>query len=124
MQALDLVETKAASPAAALSPEDEAALREAVAALERMTFAGRLTEMVGRQIDFAGKLVPQPISGAVGKAVTLALKAALRVALTSLSRRTETPSPARDRRVWSCDLAGRAARLDDVDPAFSRRDRA
>jgi hypothetical protein len=98
MQALDLVQSTGASPAAALSPEDEAALRQAVAALERTTFAGRLTEMVGRQIDFAGKLVPQPISGAVGKAVTLALKAALRVALTSLSRRGEGPSPARDRR--------------------------
>ncbi|HZY14493.1 MAG TPA: EcsC family protein [Beijerinckiaceae bacterium] len=98
MQALDLVQSTGAPPAAALSPEDEAALRQAVAALERTTFAGRLTEMVGRQIDFAGKLVPQPISGAVGKAVTLALKAALRVALTSLSRRAEGPSPARDRR--------------------------
>jgi hypothetical protein len=98
MQALDLVQSTGAPPAAALSPEDEAALRQAVAALERTTFAGRLTEMVGRQIDFAGKLVPQPISGAVGKAVTLALRAALRVALTSLSRRAEGPSPARDRR--------------------------
>jgi hypothetical protein len=98
MQTLDLVETTGAPLATAISPDDEAALSEAVAALERTTFAGRLTGMVGRQIDFAGKLVPQPISGAVGKAVTLALRAALRVALTSLSRRAEGPSPARDRR--------------------------
>ena len=69
-----------------MSPEDEAALKEAVAALERTTFAGRLTEMVGRQIDFAGKLIPQPVAGAVGKAVTLALKAAFRVAVTGLSK--------------------------------------
>src|SRR3954468_21332682 len=81
MQALDLVQSTGAPPAAALSPEDEAALRQAVAALERTTFAGRLTEMVGRQIDFAGKLVPPPISGAVGKAVTLALKGAPRCPL-------------------------------------------
>ena len=98
MHALDLVDTASAPPAAAMSPEDAAALREAVAALERTTFAGRLTEMVGRQIDFAGKLVPEPISGAVGKAVALALKAALRVALTSLSRRPGASLPARDRR--------------------------
>jgi hypothetical protein len=98
MQTFDLVATTGAPPAAALSPEDEAALREAVAALERTTFAGRLTEMVGRQIDFAGKLVPQPVSGAVGKAVTLALKAALRVALTRLSKSPAAHATAASRR--------------------------
>jgi hypothetical protein len=101
MQALDLVDPTAAPPAVAMSPEDEAALKEAVAALERTTFAGRLTEMVGRQIDFAGKLVPQPISGAVGKAVTVALRAALRVALRGLSNggsaHTNTMSASRRR---------------------------
>jgi EcsC protein family len=85
MQALDVVAPSDAPPLRAMSPEDEAALREAVHALERTTFAGRLTAMVGRQIDFAGKLVPQPISGAVGKAVTLALRAAMRVALAGLA---------------------------------------
>ncbi|MBV9066167.1 MAG: EcsC family protein [Methylobacteriaceae bacterium] len=98
MQALDVVDTAAAPPTTAMSPEDEAALAEAVAALERMTFAGRLTEMVGRQIDFAGKLVPQPISGAVGKAVTLALRAALRVALTGLSKPRGAHASAASRR--------------------------
>jgi hypothetical protein len=98
MQVLDVVDTAAASPTTAMSPEDEAALAEAVAALERMTFAGRLTEMVGRQIDFAGKLVPQPISGAVGKAVTLALRAALRVALTGLSKTRGARAAAPSRR--------------------------
>jgi hypothetical protein len=101
MQALDLVDETAAPPAVAMSPEDEAALKEAVAALERTTFAGRLTEMLGRQMDFAGKLVPQPISGAVGKAVTVALRAALRVALTGLSKggsaHTNTLSASRPR---------------------------
>jgi hypothetical protein len=81
-----------------MSPEDEAALGEAVAALERTTFAGRLTEMVGRQIDFAGKLVPQPISGAVGKAVTLALRAALRIALTGLAKSRGAQATAASRR--------------------------
>ena len=96
MQMLDLVESTVAPPAATMSAEDEAALKEAVAALERTTFAGRLTEMVGRQIDFAGKLVPRPVAGAVGKAVTLALRAALRVAFTSLSK-----SPAAQREAAS-----------------------
>jgi hypothetical protein len=93
MQALDLVPVSSplSPPTAPLSPEDEAALRDAVAALERTSFAGRLTELVGKQIDFAGKFVPRPVSGAVGRAVTLALKAAMRVALTSLSK-----SPARE----------------------------
>ena len=95
MQALDLVAASDAPPLPAMSPEDEAALREAVHALERTTFAGRLTEMLGRQVDFAGKLVPQPISGAVGKAVTLALRAAMRVALAGLAN---TPSARGDRR--------------------------
>jgi hypothetical protein len=98
MQALDLVAATGASPAAAMSPEDEAALQQAVSALERATFAGRLTQLVGRQIDFAGKLVPQPIAGAVGKATTLALKAALRVALTGLSKRAAFGPARGDRR--------------------------
>jgi hypothetical protein len=90
MQALDLVASSASAPAIPLSPEDEIALREAVRALERTSFAGQLAQLVGRQIDFAGKLVPQPISGAVGKAVALALKAAMRVALTGLSNQGAT----------------------------------
>jgi EcsC protein family len=84
MQSLELAPASSLRPAIPMSQEDEAALREAVDALERTTFAGRLTNMVGRQLDFAGKLVPHPISGAVGKAVTLALRAAMRLALTGL----------------------------------------
>jgi hypothetical protein len=98
MQAVDLVTPPPSAPAVPLSPEDEAALREAVGALERRTFAGRLTEVVRRQIDFAGKLVPQPISGVVGKAVTLALKAAMRLALTNLSNGATSKSSAQRRR--------------------------
>jgi hypothetical protein len=91
MQALDLV-MPASPPMLAMSPQDEAALREAVRALERTTFAGRLTQMVGSQIDFAGKLVPQSISAAVGKAVTRALKAAMRVAVMGMSK-SGAPEP-------------------------------
>jgi hypothetical protein len=98
MQVLDLITTSEAPPAIPMSPKDEASLREAVAALARTTFAGRLTEIVGRQIDFAGKLVPQPISGAVGKAVTLALRAAMGVALTGLSKGAVSRASPSDRR--------------------------
>jgi hypothetical protein len=98
MQALDLVTTSDSPPAVPVSPEDEALLREAVAALEHTSFAGRLTQLVGRQIDFAGKLVPQPIAGAVGKAATLALRAAMRVALTGLSKAVPSRASASDRR--------------------------
>src|SRR5438270_13457729 len=84
MQILDLVPAPSLAPAIPMSEEDEAALREAVDALERTTFAGRLTDVLGRQLDFAGKLVPRPVSGAVGKAVTLALRAAMRLALAGL----------------------------------------
>jgi hypothetical protein len=100
MQALDLVPLHPAPspPVLPLPPEDEAALRDAVAALERTSFAGRLTELLGKQIDFAGKLVPKPISAAVGKAVTLALRAAMRVALTSLSKTTPIEPPDANRR--------------------------
>ena len=101
MQALDLViapNGMPSAPAAAMSPEDEAALREAVSTLERTSFAGRLADVIGRQIDFAGKLVPRAISGAVAKAVTLALKAAMRVALTGLAKRPATKFAVSDRR--------------------------
>jgi hypothetical protein len=95
MHALDLVTQSPLPPTTAMSADDEAALREAVGALDRTTFAGRLTHLVGRQIDFAGKLVPHRISGAVGKAVTLALRAAMRVALTGLDK---SPAARSDRR--------------------------
>jgi hypothetical protein len=98
MQILDLVPAPSLAPAIPMSEEDEAALREAVDALERATFAGRLTDVLGRQLDFAGKLVPRPVSGAVGKAVTLALRAAMRVALAGLAKSRTARSPAGDRR--------------------------
>src|SRR5947209_6781430 len=98
MQILDLVPAPSLAPAIPISEEDEAALRQAVDALERTTFAGRLTDVLGRQLDFAGKLVPRPISGAVGKAVTLALRAAMRVALAGLAKSRTARSPAGDRR--------------------------
>ena len=67
-----------------LSAEDEAALAHAVDALETTSFATHLTGLVGRQIGFAGNLVPARVAEAANKAATVALKTALRVALRSL----------------------------------------
>lgn len=76
----------APSPARAMSAEDLAALASAVQALERTSFAGRLTSMFGKQIEAAGKLVPARVSNMVSKAAGAALRRALDVALRSLGR--------------------------------------
>lgn len=84
-----------------MTPADLAALARAVDALERTSFAARVSGLLGRQVEAAGKFVPQRISGAVSKAATTALKAAMRVALTSLGNR-----PPRDSRMLHRSLAG------------------
>lgn len=71
---------------AALTPEDHAALVRAVEALERTSFAARISGMLGTQIEMAGKLLPARVSGIVSRAATAALRQAMRVALRSLPR--------------------------------------
>ena len=84
----------------AMTPADQAALANAVDALERTSFAARVTSVLGRQIETAGKFVPAGISSAVSKAAGSALKAAMHVALTSLKNR-----PHRDSRTFHRTLA-------------------
>ena len=48
----------------ALSPEDEAELAQAFRALENSSFAAYLTGMVGRQIGYAGELIPGRVAAA------------------------------------------------------------
>ncbi len=69
-----------------MSPADQAALARAVEALERTSLAMRLNNLVGRQLETMGALVPASVSGVVTKASTLALKAAMRAALLSLRK--------------------------------------
>ena len=78
--------------ACAMTPADQAALALAVESLERVTFAGRITSVFGRQIGTVGRFVPARVSGVVTKATGAALKVALRVGLTSLGgqRRGDT----------------------------------
>ena len=63
---------------------DLADLAKAVAALERSSFAARLNELLGRQIGFAGELVPERIGKAANAAAAKALGYAMRVSLATL----------------------------------------
>ena len=75
----------------ALSPEDAAALADAVKALEGTSFAANLSGLVGRQLGFAGDLLPARVTEAANKAAGMALKVALRGAVRSLSGEERPP---------------------------------
>ena len=75
----------------AWSVQDRADLRAAVQSLEQVSLAARLTNMLGKQVNLATSLLPAPVRGAIGRASTLALRTALRVAMRSLDAR---PRPA------------------------------
>ena len=77
----------------AWSSEDEAALVEAVTALERTSFATRIGEVVGRQIGLAGELIPAGVAGAANAAAGKALTFAMRAARTTLSGPQRNASP-------------------------------
>lgn len=68
----------------ALSAEDEAELVDAFRALEHSSFASYLTGVVGRQIGYAGELVPGRVAATANKAAGAALRYALKAAVKSL----------------------------------------
>lgn len=68
----------------ALSAADEAALAGAVVALEGSSLAAQLSNLVGRQIGFAGELVPARVAETANKAATTALRFAMRAAVKGL----------------------------------------
>ncbi|RYB04927.1 EcsC family protein [Lichenibacterium ramalinae] len=74
-----------------LSPEDEAALAEAVRALEGSSFAAQLSGLVGRQLGFAGNLLPARVTETANRAAATALRYALRGAVRSLSGDAQPP---------------------------------
>ncbi|KMO44929.1 peptidase [Methylobacterium tarhaniae] len=74
-----------------LSVEDRAALRRAVAALERPTLAGRLSAMAGAPLDLITRALPTPVVDAVGHATETAMRGALHVALATLPKAAEAP---------------------------------
>ncbi len=67
-----------------LSAADEAALADAVAALEGSSLAAQLSNLVGRQIGFAGELIPARVAETANKAATTALRYAMRAAVKGL----------------------------------------
>ena len=67
-----------------LSAADEAALADAVVALEGSSFAAQLSHLVGRQIGFAGELIPARVAETANKAATTALRYAMRAAVKGL----------------------------------------
>ncbi len=67
-----------------LTGEDRAALGRAVDALEKTSFAGRVTNLLGRQIAFASDALPERLRNSAAKGANLALRAAMSVALSSL----------------------------------------
>lgn len=70
-----------------LSASDRETLRAAVAALEQMSFAGRLAHLAGRRLGFAGHAIPPRLQAMATVAANGALMAAMRVALSSLDGR-------------------------------------
>jgi hypothetical protein len=73
---------------ARLTTEEAEELRRAVACLEGMSFAQRLTEAVGRPIGMLRGAVPLPTRQIIAHASETALRGALRLALRTLDLRT------------------------------------
>jgi hypothetical protein len=67
-----------------LSQSDVEALRSAVAALERQSFATRLAGLASRQLSFGSMTLPPRLQAAVATATQKALAAAMKMALASL----------------------------------------
>jgi hypothetical protein len=70
-----------------LSERDIAALRIAVRALEGESFASRLANLVGRQVQAAGRALPSAARKIIASATETALKAALRVAIRTIDNK-------------------------------------
>jgi len=75
-----------------LAADELAELALAVRLLESDGFAARLSRLVGRQLRAVGRVLPAPARQAVAMAADTALKAALRIALSSLDK-TSAPRP-------------------------------
>ena len=84
------VDTAVPSLAQELSEDDSAALRSAVEVLERSTLVGRLSQLAGRPVELIGRSLPAAAADAVSRATDVALKAALRVALTTLPKESRS----------------------------------
>lgn len=82
-----------------MTEADRAALQTAFKILEKTSFAHRLASMAGRQIGFAGRVLPAALQDAASLAARRALTTALRVAISSLARKPVTDSSLLHRRL-------------------------
>ncbi len=73
-------------PASSMTAQDRAALARAVNLLEHASLAARFTQLIGKNIDFAGHLVPLRARRIAARATNLALRAALHVAIRGVPR--------------------------------------
>jgi hypothetical protein len=73
-----------------LSPEDAAALARAVDQLEHKSFATRLSNALGHEIERVGRMVPPNISNIVDRAGESAMRMAFNTALRTLKPRGST----------------------------------
>ncbi len=73
-----------------LSPEDAAALARAVDQLEHKSFATRLANALGHEIERVGRMVPPNISNIVDRAGESAMRMAFNTALRTLKPRGST----------------------------------
>ena len=74
-----------------LSDADLAALRRAVAVLEKPSLAARLSAAAGAPLDLIGRALPAPVTDVVARSTEGAMRTALRIALASLPDKDVKP---------------------------------
>ncbi len=84
---------------AGLSQSDAEALRAAVAALERQSFASRLAGLASRQLNFGSLTLPPRLQAAAAAATQKALATAMKMALASLDAQPRKDSARIHRRL-------------------------
>ena len=72
--------------ARAISLPDNAALRKSVLTLEHPSLAARLASLAGVPLNVLTRALPAGATSVISKAVTVALKTAIRVAFATLPR--------------------------------------
>ncbi len=95
----------------ALSDADLAALRRAVAALERPSLAARLSAAAGAPLDLIGRSLPAPVTEAVSRSTEAAMRMAMRFALATLPRKALAPASGDDLGAAPAKAASRMTRI-------------
>jgi hypothetical protein len=76
--------TESGVPVPGLTPEDLAALQEAVRALEHPGLAARLAAIAGKPVELLGQMLPASASQLIATATTRGLEVALKAALRTM----------------------------------------